>query len=193
MFRFISALVARPMLAVVVAGSFCGCGDVDTFKLRPDSWGELQPRDDWEGTIVELTHVTMPCEEKPEGLRAFVGAHTEFENCAALATKSVCSVDASASVSIDVEARSIVFDFSNIVSPGEFGRADFNGYVIADLLRTTPALIGAKVDREMTTLELDDDDIVIDRGSVHANFAGLAFEDSDFVKVDLVFAEVEAR
>ena len=192
MFRLISASVALQMLAVVAVGSFCGCGDVDTFKVRSGSWGDKEPPSDWEGTIVELTHVTMPCDDDPEGLRAFVGAHLEFENCAALATKSVCSADAGESVAIDVQARSIVFDFSNVVGPGVFGPADFNGYVIADLVGRAPELIGATVDRRMTTLDLDDQDIVIDGSSVHANFAGLTFEDSDFVKVDLVFEEMEA-
>lgn len=193
MFRFASCVLARPVLVVVAVGFSCGCGDAEVFKIRTDSWGETQPAADWAGTLVELVHETTPCDAASEGIRAFVGDHMEFENCAAASAKSACSSASSAAVAIDIQARNIVYDFSNVVSPGAFGRADFNGYVVSDLLGATPQIIEARLDREVTTLDLEDGDIVIDGTSIRANFEGLSFAHTDFVKIDLVFAESEER
>jgi hypothetical protein len=188
-----SAALARPLLAVVAVSFFCGCGDAEAFKIRTDPWGETQPAVDWRGTLVELVHVTTPCDDDLEGLRALVGDHLEFENCAAASATSACSSGSDATVAIDVQARNIVYDFSNVASPGAFGRAEFNGYVVSDLLRGTPQIIEARIDRAVTTLDLEDGDIAIDGRSVRVNFAGFAFADTDFVKVDLVFADSEER
>ena len=188
MTRFAFGYFASPMLAVVAAAClFGGCGDVHTFKLRPGSWGETEPLADWQGTIVELVHVTTPCNEVSDGLRAFVADHMEFANCAVDAPKSLCSPGAEAAVAIDVQPHSIIYDFSNVADPGVFGRADFNGYVITDLLGAGPRIAAASIDREATTFDLDDNDIVVDGDSVRANFESLAFDAGDFVKIDLVF------
>ncbi|MBT8451104.1 MAG: hypothetical protein KJO40_03945 [Deltaproteobacteria bacterium] len=193
MTRFAFGYSAPPMLAVVAAGLLGGCGDVDTFKLRPDSWGEIEPRADWQGALIELVHVTEPCNETADGLRALVGDHMEFANCAIGAPKSRCAPSAEAALAIDVQPRSIIYDFSNVEGPGVFGRADFDGYVIANLLGVGPRIVAANIDRDATTLDLDDDDIVVDGDSVHANFEGHAFNASDFVKIDLVFESLAER
>lgn len=194
MTRFEFGYFASPLLAIVAAaGLFCGCGDVDTFKLRPGSLGQTEPLADWQGAIVELVHMTEPCSEVSEGLRAFVGDHMEFANCAVDAPKSVCAPGAEAAVAIDVQAQSIIYDFSNVANPGVFGRADFNGYVIANLFSVGPKLVAANVDREATTVDLDDADVVVHADSVHANFEGLAFDAGDFVKIDLVFESPRER
>lgn len=188
--RFANRSFAWPMFAAAAAMVLCACGDVDTFKLRPASWGETQPLVDWNGTIVELHHQTLPCDVvAPKCLRSFVGDHMEFEGLEVVALKSDCSRGAEAAVAIDVQPRSIIFDFSNIVDPGAFPQMDFDGYVVGDFLGAAPQIVGARVDREVSTLDLDDRDIVIDGGRIRANFAGLAFDVTDLVKIDLVFAE----
>lgn len=194
MTRFAFGCFASTMLPVVAAASlFGGCGEVDTFKLRAGSFGETEPLADWQGAIVELVHVTTPCNEVSAGLRAFVDDHMEFENCAVDAPKSLCSPGAEAAVAIDVQPDSIIYDFSNVAGPGVFGQADFNGYVIAELLGIGPKIVAASIDRDATTFDLDDEDIIVDGASVHANFQGLAFEAGDFVKIDLVFASPTER
>ena len=193
MSRFAFGCSAPPMLAVVAAGLFGGCGDIDTFKLRPASSGEIEPRPDWQGAVVELVHVTEPCDETADGLRALVGDHMEFANCAIGAPKSRCSPSAEAALAIDVQPRSIIFDFSNVEDPGVFVHASFNGYVIANLFGVGPRIVAAIIDRDATTLDLDDDDIVVDGDSVHANFEGHAFDAGDFVKIDLVFERTAER
>ena len=194
MTRFAFSHFASPMLAVVAAASLFGaCGDAHTFNLRPGSWGETEPLADWQGAIVELVHVTTPCDEVSQGLRALVADHMEFANCAVDAPKSLCSPGAEVAVAIDVQPRSIIYDFSNVADPGVFGHADFNGYVIADLLGGGPRIVAASIDREATTFDLDDEDIVVDGDSVHTNFEGLAFDAGDFVKIDLVFESPTER
>ena len=92
-------------------------------------------------------------------------------------------------IDIDVEGRSIIYDFSNVVGPGEFASAEFNGYVFIDLSESGPEILSATVDRRVTTLELQDQDLVVDGHTVRANFSGLPFDQIDFVKIDLVFAD----
>jgi len=187
--RFAIASFAWPMLAAV-ANVFCGCGDAHTFKLSPGSWGETQPLADWDGTIVELHRQTLPCETgAPECLRSFVGDQMEFEGLEVGGLKSDCSRGAAAAVAIDVQPRSIIFDFSNVESPGTFRQTDFDGYVVRDPTGVTPEIVVARVDREASTLDLEDAQITVEGSAIHANFAGLVFDSMDFVKIDLVFAE----
>ena len=100
------------------------------------------------------------------------------------------SAPATSSSAIDVQPRSIIYDFSNVDEAGAFAPAAFNGYVLVDVLRFAPSIAAARIDRERTTLGLDDRDIVIEDDSIHVNFAGLDFDDTDFVKIDLEFADI---
>ena len=183
---------AWSIVAVAAASVLSACGDVDTFKLSSSSWGETQPLADWNGTLVELHHQTLPCETvASECLSSFVGQHMEFEGFDVKGLKSECSRGAEAAVAVDVQARSIIFDFSNVDSSGVFPRSEFNGYVVHEMLGAAPEILDAQLDREVSTLDLDDHDIVIEGSTIRANFEGHAFDETDFVKIDLVFAEVE--
>lgn len=180
------------MVAVAAASVLSACGDVDTFKLSPDSWGDTQPLVDWNGTLVELHHETLPCETvASECLSSFVGQHMEFEGLDVKSLKSECSRGAEAAIAVDVQARSIIFDFSNVDSSGVFRRSEFNGYVVHEMLGAAPEILVAQLDREVSTLDLDPQDIVIEGSTIRANFEGHAFDETDFVKIDLVFAKVE--
>jgi hypothetical protein len=50
-----------------------------------------------------------------------------------------------------------------------------------------PEIVVARVRHEGSTLDLDDAQITVDGSTIRANFAGLAFDSIDFVKIDLVF------
>ena len=183
---------AWPMFVVAVLSVLSACGDVDAFKSHPDGWGETHALVDWNGTIVELHHETLPCATvASECLSSFVGDHMEFHGFEVGGLKSECSRGAEAAVAVDVQARSIVFDFSNIEGPSVFRRGDFNGYVIREILGAAPEIVEAQLDREVSTLDLDEQDIVIEGSMIRANFEGRAVDDTDFVKIDLVFAELE--
>lgn len=177
------------MLAAA-ATVLCACGDAHTFKLGPGSWGETQPLEDWNGTIIELIHETLPCDSgSAEGIRSIVGNHLEFEGLDVKGLKSECARDSEAAVAIDVQARSIIYDFANIESAGAFRPADFNGYVFRELTGAAPEVVDARLDHEVSTLHLGDEDVVFDGETIRVNFEGLAFDDTGFVKIDLVFAD----
>ena len=183
---------AWPMFAVALLSVLCACGDVDTYNVSPDRWGETRALVDWNGTIVELHHEMLPCETvASECLSSFVGEHMEFDGFDVKGLKADCSRGAEAAVAVDVQARSIFFDFSEVEGASVFRRGDFNGYVIREILGAAPEIVGASVDREVSTLDLDDRDIVIEGTRIRANFEGLAFDETDLVKIDLVFAAVE--
>ena len=166
------------------------CGDVDIYKIRTSGWGETEPRTDLDGAVVQMVRVIVPCESGASNqLFALVGAQMEFPGQSVAAAKSSCSHTPEAAVDIDVEGRSIIYDFSNVVGPGEFASAEFNGYVFIDLSESGPEILSATVDRRVTTLELQDQDLVVDGHTVRANFSGLPFDQIDFVKIDLVFAD----
>jgi hypothetical protein len=44
----------------------------------------------------------------------------------------------------------------------------------------------------MSTLALEDGDLVVDGHTLRTNFQGRAFDETAFVKIDLVFAEASA-
>ncbi len=183
---------AWPMLVVAVLSVLCACGDVDAYRINPHGWGETHALVDWNGTIVELHHQTLPCEiVASECLSSFVGDYLEFHGLDVKGLKNDCSPGAEAAVAVDVQARSIVFDFSNVESPSIFRGGDFNGYVLREILGAAPELLAAELDREVSTLDLGDDDIVVEGSTIRADFAGHSFDETDFVKIDLVFAEVE--
>lgn len=182
-----AAYFHRVFALLATAGLLTACGDVDTFNLRPGEWGDLEPLTDWGGVVVELQHVSARCEAPAEGLRAAVGDELEFQDCATAISRK-CATEA-VPVAIDVQPRSILYDFSNIAQPGKFEGEAFNGYVLADLLGLGPRILRVRVDAEHTTLALDQGRIVVADGAVHVNFAGLPFDDTDFVKLDLEFAD----
>lgn len=72
---------------------------------------------------------------------------------------------------------------------GVFTSADFDGYVIDVLAHSDREISSATVDRNLSNLDLDDDELIVDGHTLRANFAGLAFDETTFVKIDLLFAD----
>jgi len=173
---------------MAIISSVTGCGDIDTFKARSSQAGERATLTSWNGTVVRLIRATTPCDsELDEGLIGAVGTPMEFPGEHVAKLKSACSVGSEAEVSIDVEARSIIFDFSSVTSPGVFTAANFNGYVLTDLADAAPEIVGATIDRGVSTLPLGDDAVETEGRVVRANFQGIRFDDMGFVKIDLLF------
>ena len=192
--RFGALSLGQPVFAVVATLSLvAACGDAHTYKIRTDSWGESEPPTDWNGTFVKLVRATTPCDsEENDELIVPVCAQVEFPGEELATLKSSCSGSTEAEVSIDVvEGRSIIYDFSSVTKAGAFKAANFNGYVFTELLDTAPELVGARVDRGVSTLELDDDALSVDGHVLRANFEGISFDHTSFVKIDLVFAKLD--
>lgn len=179
------------LFAIGTALNLCACGDVDTYKIRTSGWGETESRTDLDGAVVQLVRTVVPCDsEASNQLFALVGSQMEFPGNTVASVKSSCA-HTEAAVDIDLEGRSIIYDFSNIVGPGEFAAAAFNGYVFTDLSESGPVILGATVDRTVTTVDLEDQDLVVDGHTLRANFAGIPFDEVGFVKIDLVFEDSE--
>lgn len=178
------------LLAVAALGLASGCGDVEAFNFRTGPIDPAEPLTDLNGALVQLVRVTEPCDsEDADPLFALVSDAMEFSGERVVELKSSCSDGAEVAVSIDLQARSIIYDFSSVASPGIFAPADFNGYLFI-CGATTPELQGATVDRTVTTLDLDDADLAVDGHTLMVNFENLSFDERGFVKIDLAIAEV---
>ncbi len=182
-----SSRIWSALAVITIAGFVTACGDANTYRLHSSQRGEASLTS-WNGTIVELIRATSPCDSAiSEGLMVPVGSPLEFPGEKVAKLKSACSGGSEVAVSIDIEARSIIFDFSSVARPGVFTAANFNGYVLTDMADAAPELVGATIDRGLSTLQLGDDALQIESRVVRANFEGIAFDDTGFVKIDLLF------
>jgi hypothetical protein len=180
------------VLTLVAALSLVtACGDAHAYKIRGDTSGASEPLTNWNGTVLQLVRATTPCDLEDAGeLIVIVCDEVEVPGKDLATLKSSCSSSREAEVSIDIiEGRSIIFDFSSVTKAGVFKAANFNGYVFTELVDAAPDIVGATVDRSVSTLELGDDALSVDGRVLHANFEGISFGEGSFLKIDLVFAE----
>jgi hypothetical protein len=186
------SFASRALAVVAALGFITACGDVDTYKVRTSPWEDTESLTNLEGRLVRLVRATSLCDSgESEELLSLVGSHTEFPGEDVATLKSSCSGANEANVSIDLDAKSIIYDFSNVAGSGMFASADFNGYVFDTLARSCGEISSATVDRNLSNLALNDDDLVVDGHTLRANFAGLSFDETTFVKIDLVFADAD--
>lgn len=177
------------LLGVAALSLASACGDVETFNFRTGPIEPAEPLTDLNGALIQLVRMTEPCDSgDADALFALVSDAMEFSGERVKGLKPSCSDSPDVAVSIDLQARSIIYDFSSIVSPGVFAPANFNGYVFT-CGPMTPKLHGATIDRSVTTLDLDDADLAVDGHTLMANFQNLSFDERDFVKIDLAVAE----
>lgn len=149
------------LLTALVAS---GCGDAGMF-----SRGEFRERTEaragstLEGADVAVDRVSARCDDDEAG---------------------TCPKGTTPDVEVYVESRSVIFDFSNVAAPGSFPTGDFDGFVIE--VPGDKPILHAQVDEESTNLELDDSAIVYGEGFVEVDFAGVAFDDTGFVEIELL-------
>jgi hypothetical protein len=164
------------------------CGD---YKVNPTGWdSSADPGFLWslEGCTVELARLSSRCSnDTSDSLTARVGSHLEFPGEMVIAIESPCG-GPGVRVDIDVEGQSVLYDFSDVAAAGEFPGAEFEGFVITDTFRSVAALRGASIDRVVSTLDLPDESLLVDAHSLSVNLAGIAFDQTSFIKVDLVLA-----
>lgn len=190
--KFSCSSIGWLVFSTVSLASISACGDIDTFRISPGGWGDTAAPTSWEGTLLHLIRATPSCDlETSQKLISLVGDHMEFSSEDVAGLKSACSNGPEAEVSIDVEGRSIVYDFSHVVGPRKFAAGGFNGYIFADALAAAPEVLRATVDRDATTLDLDDSAFRVDGHVVLVNFEGIEFDESTFIKLDLTFANPE--
>ncbi len=88
---------------------------------------------------------------------------------------------------VHIESRSIVFDFSNVQEPGVFPNSDFEGFV-AELSDSERSVLYAVVNPTFSNVELDEAALVYDGGGVELNLAGIAYDATTFIRIDLLVA-----
>jgi hypothetical protein len=165
-----NALTSCPRLLVlllVATEALSGCGSSREFsrdELRLLSKSNLGSRIDSEMVSAEF-HSTR-CER---------------------AEADACPNSPTPEVEVHVEDRSIVFDFSNVQAPGVFADAEFEGFV-ADLTHPDRSVLYATVNATFTNVDLGPDAVVYDRGGVELNLAGVAYDSTTFIRVDLLVA-----
>lgn len=177
---------------LALVGSFLfivACGDPHTFKLSSGGLGPSDGLSDLNGSLIELVRVSSRCDpDSGNSLVALVGSHVEFPGEDVTRIKSPCDGGPDIRVDIDLDSHRIVYDFAGVRAPGRFPDADFEGFVVTDLFHSVPGIGAVSIDRSMTTMLVPDSAVSFDAQSASINLAGMSFDTSSFVKLDLVFA-----
>lgn len=177
---------------VSALGLLAGClysGDPGHIEADPSAVASM------EGVRVELIRYSTGCDSaESQGLIVEVGPGVEYPAEAVRALKANCALVPNPGVEVHVEDRAVVFDFSNVAEPGRFPDGEFEGYIL-DMARTAdaPLLLAALVDRQMTTLDVVQDDLSFDHDRLAVNLAGRTFDPNSFLRVALYLVEVPDR
>lgn len=171
-----------------------GCGDSAIFSLNPGHIdGSSQVTNAcFEGAKVELVRYSTRCERaSAEPLTAEVGDGLEFAADSVRTLEAPCAEGPSPAVEIRIGDHQLVFDFSEVASPGRFPGADFEGYVIdLSLHERNGLLLATAVDTEASTLPVRNVDIYHEPDHIEVNFQDLPYDERGLVKIDLLFASV---
>ncbi|MDH3201428.1 MAG: hypothetical protein OEM15_11105 [Myxococcales bacterium] len=153
---------------------------------------EAGPARGLEGAQVKLIRYSTQCGlVEPQGLVAEVGDGLEYSSEIVKELDLTCSDVPNPSVEVHIDDRAVMFDFSNVTGPGWFPAGEFEGYIL-DIVHTedSPFLVAAVVDREVSTLDIDDRDLINDLDRLEVNLQGLQFDSNSFLKLDLYFLEL---
>lgn len=171
-----------------------GCGDSRAFSLDPGhiDHESLPAHGCFEGAEAELVRYSTRCDRpSAESLTSTIGEGTEFSAAAVGMLGSPCAGEPGPAVEVRFEHESVVFDFSEITSPGRFAKADFDGYLIDLRLGEQNALLlAAAVNRDRSTLVLESDAVYHEHDYIEVNFQDVAYDESGLVEIQLVFADV---
>ncbi|MEM7136051.1 MAG: hypothetical protein AAF500_05695 [Myxococcota bacterium] len=159
----------------------------------PDANPERLALEDWSRATVLLLRETTDCEGQTTKVAlALVGEATEFTGDDVAHLSVDCSDESSVAMGIDVNAHSVVFDFSTVAKASAFAAAQVDGYLI-ESLSLTPDIIGIEIDHDETTLDVSMTDLEFGSHFLMANFAGREFDAASRVKIDLIFADDSAN
>lgn len=183
-------MVGAVVAAVLVVFIAANCGDVDTFRLRPSDWDDSVDRSalsELNGAIVKLERVSSLCDEDAEErLIAQVGLQMEFPAESVVNLRSPCAAGSAVELDVDVEGQSIVYDFCNVTEAGRFPDAEFEGFVITDVLHAVAPIRDVTIDWDGTTLDMSEEAISFDEHTVRVNLAGLEYDETCRVKLVVV-------
>lgn len=138
-----------------------GCGDAGMFPLRNDAASDA-------GLIASL---------HPND----VTTRYDASECG----QETCNKSREPAVEVHVEAQGLILDFSNVEAPGQFADTDFAGYVVEVVPDAGMPILAARVDTGATTLDIGDDRVAYDESGIEINLAGLAYDSTTFIKIDV--------
>lgn len=102
--------------------------------------------------------------------------------------ESSCEGISGTQIEVFIDGQSIIFDFSNVPKGGKISESEFEGYIVSVTEDSgLPPILEAMVDAAKSTIDSEDLDVQFDNVTVALNFQGLDYDDTTFVKVDLVF------
>lgn len=189
--------VARVIAAVAVVFIAAKCGDLDAFKISPSDWddsADRSPLSTLDGAIVQLEHMSSRCDDGvSDGLIALVGPDMEFPGESVVEIEPPCVDGRAVQLDVDVEGRSIVYDFCNVAAAGTFPQAEFEGFVVTDTLHLVAPIRSVTIDRDKSTMNMSDAAISFDEHTVWVNLAGLEYDETCRVKLDLVLETDQSR
>lgn len=163
------------------------CGDPNPTDLAPPVVTPSSATIPIDGTVVFLGRGSARCQGLPAArLAGALGMGVEFSADQVRTLLSPCVDSPHPGIDVDIENRSVVFDFSNVDAPGHFPHALFEGYVLhfsracGDPIFTSAAPDPRASSANMASVHVDTH---FDR--LEVDFAGLDYDQETFLKVDL--------
>lgn len=137
-----------------------------------------------EGRLVTFTVMTWDDPAQPylqaRGKTVTVGQGVEF----GLGPEGLTGGLDVVPVEVEIQPQRVEITYPEAAGAGAFYEAGFNGYVLR--FETECALFaGWRIDRDATTLAVDEDDIFTDRGALYINVSGLHYDDQARLALDL--------
>lgn len=173
-----------------------GCGDSQTFTTDP---GDIDPSSIPEGhecfigASIQLSRYSSSCDRTSPALSSEVldGVVFTAEQVSTLASPCDDGPSPGFEIAFDEMSHTVAFDFSQVSRAGRFPAADFDGYMLdVTIGEDNGTLLQVSVDREVTTLDVDSDDLDWDLDHIEVNLEGVAYDDGSLLKLQLVFARV---
>lgn len=184
------------LLVASVLGSFAGCGDAYTYDLDP---GHIDPDSVglehacFDGSEITLVRYSSICDNTTRSLISVIHDGIVFSSDEVGNLGSPCGDGPTPAVEMlfDMTSHSVLLDFSAVAHGDRFPRTDFDGYVLDIALDpSNGTLVAVTVDRDLSTVALDEGDVEFDRSSIEINLEGTQYHQGSLLKLDLTIARV---
>jgi len=166
-----SFLVSMSVGCALLVGN-AGCGDVETFDLKPGSIDPHSVDPDhacFDGSEIELIRYSSACGTMSESLSSVVrdGLVFSAEEVQGLASPCEDGPTPGIDVLFDMASHSMLLDFSQVPQGDRFPEAAFDGYMFNVAIEERNGLLLAlTIDRALSTLQLEESDIEWDRSHI---------------------------
>ncbi len=178
---------ATTITVICALAASTGC----MYSLDPGELPQNASAASMEGVRLELIRHADTCgTAESDGFITEVGPGLEYPADVVKTIEAACPRAVLPEVEVHVEDRAVVFDFSRVSEPGSFPEGGFEGYIL-DMVRTeeAPLLIASTIDWSVTTIDIYEDDLRIDRDRLAVNLAGVRYDSATMIKIDLLLAD----